>query len=329
MNRRHAVGALFVVCTIGGPLLAAAQTPRKVWRIGALAPGNEKEAVPYVNEILRGLLEAGLAEGKDFTFETRYAEGKNERLTGYAADLVRQNVDVILADSTNGAIAARKATAKIPIVFAGVGGDPIALGFADSLARPGGNMTGMTNFSGDLQPKRLELIKRAIPKLSRLASLTNPTNPYHLEYSRRIRIAADAIGVQWLNAPWDVTEDIDPVFDKITRDGAQALMVSGDVFHIQHAKRIADAAITHRLASIAPFREYANAGVLLSYGTSTFAQYRQISTYLAKILRGAKPGDLPIEQPATFEFVVNLKTAKSLGLTVPGELLLRADKVIE
>lgn len=329
MNRRDTLRVLLGACTIGSTPDVSAQPSRKVLRIGILSPFYAAQKFdPYRNEFLLGLREAGLTEGEDFTFEERHAEGKNERLAGFAVELVRQNVDVIVADTTISAIAAQKATSTIPIVFVSVS-DPIAAGFTDSLARPSRNMTGMTNFAGELTPKRLELLKLAVPNLSRIAFLVNPSNPYYGSLVPRIRSAADAVAMQLAVVDWDGRDDINTVFSKATKEGVQAVLISGDTSYFVPRKQISDAAIKHRIASIAPYRPYAEAGGLMAYGISILAQARHFAGYLAKIVKGAKPADVPIEQPTKFEMVLNLKTAKLIGLTIPQELLLRADDVIE
>ena len=279
-------------------------------------------------EFQRGMQELGYTEGKQYASEERHAEGKNERLMELAAELVRLNVDVIIATATNAAIAAQKATATIPIVFVSVS-DPIAARFADSLARPGRNMTGLTNFIVDLTPKRLELLKLEIPNLSRVALLVNPGNPNYGTLVPRMRSAADTIGMQVTVVDWNAVDDINTVFTKITREGAQAVVISGDTYHFDQRNQICDAAIKYKIASISPVREYTEAGGLMSYGTNVPALYRRAATYVVKILKGAKPADLPIEQPTDFELVVNLKTAKAIGITILPSVLLRADEVIQ
>ncbi len=329
MNRRDTVFALLAACTICRPLVAGAQAPRKVWRIGGLSTGSAPDPNPYGNELRRGLREAGFLEERDYEFEWRDADGNNERLAAHAGELVRLNVDVILTDSTNAAKAAQKATATIPIVFVGVGGDPIAAGFANSLARPGRNMTGLSNFAADLTPKRMELLKLAIPKLSRIALLLNPGNPYYGTFVPQTRSAANAIGVTVAVVDWNTVDDINPAIAKAARDGAQGIMISADILHFEHRKQICDAANKYRIASMSPLRQYAEAGCLMTYGANVLAQYRQIAAFLGKIMKGAKPADLPIEQPTTFELVVNVKAAKAVGITIPMEILRRADEVIQ
>ena len=326
VNRRDSVLAMLALGAV--PFASLAQQSTKIRRIGFLSPSSAALAGPYSAELRRGLLEAGYIEGTHYISEQRFAEGKNERLSELAVELVKLNVDVIFAATTNAAIAAQKATATIPIVFVAVA-DPIAAGFAESLARPGRNMTGLSNFAGDLQPKRIELLSMTIPNLRNVAAFLNPTNPYIATRMKEIRSAADAIGVRLTTTSWDAVQDIEAVFAKMSREGVQAMVISGDTYHFDQRARIADAAIRHRIASISPFREYTQVGALMSYGTSAKAQFRQVAAYLSKILRGAKPADLPIEQPTNFEFLVNLKTAKSIGIAIPQSVLARADEVIQ
>jgi len=320
------------VAMIGGalaaPLTALAQTRDKVFRVGLLNPTTAADGRPYFAEFRQGLLQLGYVEGKNLVLEERNADGRNERLGELTAELVRSNVDVILASTTNAASAAQRVTATVPIVFVAVS-DPVTSGFAVSLAQPGRNMTGLSNFAGDLAPKRLELLKAVMPQLSSVAFLVNPGNPLYAGLLTRLRSAADRVGLQLLPVNSASSGEIDTAFATMQRESAFAVVIGGDVYHFQQRTQVADAAIKHRIASISPFREYAEAGGLMSYGTNIAAQFRRIATYADKILKGAKPGDLPIEQPAVFEFVINLKTAKALGIAIPQSVLLRADRVIE
>jgi putative ABC transport system substrate-binding protein len=329
MNRRETVQALLGLSTLGSAISVLAQPTKKVWRIGILASGIAAEASPYGKQMIEGLAEDGFIEGRDFVLDVRHAEGRNEQLPALAAELVRNNVDLLIADSTNASIAAQNATATIPIVFIGVS-DPIAAGFTDSLARPRGNMTGMSNFSGDLRIKRFELLKQLVPNLSRIAVLSNPKNPYRPSYrTSLIPEAEKALGVKILIEDWDSVADIQTVVGKLMREGAQAISVSADAILYTQRKAISEAAIKFRIPCIAAFRPFAEVGCLMTYGVSILGQYRQIATYLSRIMKGAKPGDLPIQQPTKLELIVNMKTARALGLTVPSHLLLRADEVIQ
>jgi putative ABC transport system substrate-binding protein len=237
-------------------------------------------------------------------------------------------VDLIFAATVQAVRAAQQATASIPIVFVAVS-DPVKAGFADSVARPSRNLTGLSNFAGDLVPKRLELARTLLPKHSRVAILVNPGNPLAEGNIKGAQAAAEQLGMQVRPVNAATADEIEPAFAAAARERAGAMIVTGDVFHFGLRERIAAAASKHRIALIAAFREYTEAGGLLSYGTDVAYQFRHAATYVAKILRGAKPGDLPVEQPARFELVVNRKTATAIGLAIPQELLLRADRVIE
>ena len=327
MNRRNTVLALLALFATALPPGARAQAPRKVRRIGFLSPNGPAVTTPYWDEVLKGLRDAGYLPGRDFTYEVRNADGDEERLALFAAELVRFNIDVIVAVSTYGASAALKATATIPIVFVGVS-DPVAMGFVNSLGRPGRNMTGSSGLTGDLTPKRLELLRLAIPKLSRVAFVNNPGNPYAAKTGALMRKGAESIGVKLLLADWKKTEPIGDLVSRLKKDGAQAIVTSADPLLLDHLPRLFEAAIKNRMATVAQSREWTVAGALMSYGVDRKTQFRDAATYVDKILKGAKPGDLPVEQPTRIELVINLKTAKAIGVTIPMEMLTRADELI-
>jgi len=326
MKRRDALSGLVACCA--APMVSVAQQPDKVWRIGVLGALSEAESHAYPTLLRKMLYATGSTQGWQVTFEERSADGRNERLAGLAVELVQLRVDVIVAISTNAASAAMKATSTIPIVFVGAA-NPVAAGFSDSLARPSRNMTGVSNFAGDLGPKRLELVKLAVPHLARVALLSNPGNPYYASAVPRDRAVAEAIGVHVVAVDWTGVDDINTVISRASQEGAQALLVGGDIYHFGQRKQISNAAIKHRMPAIAPFREYVEAGLLMSYGTDDVEQFRQVAVYVHKIISGAKPIDLPIEQPTKFELVLNARTAKALDLTIPAELLLRANEVLQ
>jgi putative tryptophan/tyrosine transport system substrate-binding protein len=334
VSRRGTVLWLLLLGLSGPPLFGSAQTPQKVWRIGSLGAGETIAlASPAIKALTIGLADAGLREGRDFTLELRRAEFKEERLAPLAAELVKLKIDIIVVDSTSAAIAAQKAASTIPIVFLTVS-DPIAAGFTDNLARPSKNMTGLSNFAGDLEKKRLELLKLAIPKLTRVARLTNANNPYgNTSYGRALRqgmgSAGEAIGVQISFDSWNGAGDMHGVFTKFAREGTQAVLVAPDPVIYGQRQQIGDSALKYRIACIAGFRGHAEAGCVMSYGVNAIAQYRQAASYVARIVKGAKPADLPIEQPTKFELIINLSAAKSIGLTIPQELLLLADEIIQ
>jgi putative ABC transport system substrate-binding protein len=275
-----------------------------------------------------GLRELGYVEGQNIKLEARWAEGNYDRLPGLAADLVRLKVNVIVTYGTPASQAARGATGTIPIVMAAII-DPVANGLVTSLARPGGNLTGQSMMSPDLAEKQLEILKEVVPKISRAAVLHNPANPGNAPEVRHAQDAARALGVRLQLLGARGPSEIDSAFAAMTTEQAGAVIVLVDVVLQNNRARITDLAARHRLPAVYGLSEYAQAGGLLAYGPNRLDMFRRAATYVDRILKGAKPGDLPIEQPTKFELVINLKTAKALGLAIPQTLLLRADQVIE
>ncbi|MFM9970722.1 MAG: ABC transporter substrate-binding protein [Burkholderiales bacterium] len=331
MNRRESLLGLFALGATNYPLASFAQQPNKVWRVGflgirAVPPSPNPDAA--IMAFFQGLRDLGWVEGKNLSMVWRSSDGNNERLPVLAAELVQLNVDVIVSQGSPGLRAAQQATESIPIVFVGVG-DPVALGFVASLARPGKNSTGASNQAGDLSIKSLEFLGEVVPKLSRVAVLMNPTNPVaHLALSQTQVAAKPAkIGITAFEA--SSASQIEAAFAAITRSRPQALIVAPDPFYVGQARLIADLAAKARLPAIYSFNPHAEAGGLMSYGENTDANFRRGAGYVDKILKGAKPADLPVEQPTRFELVINMKTAKALGLKVPQSMMLRADRVIE
>ena len=317
------LGAMILLAPV-----VAAQSPVKAARIGILAGGTAStEAVRY-EAFGQGLNELGYVEGRNIVIEYRYAEGKLERLPALAAELVRLNVDLILTSGDPGVRAAKQASQTIPIVVALVA-DLVGPGYVASLARPGGNITGLTTLGSELWAKRLELLKTAFPKVSRVAMLGNPNNAGNVALFKESEVAARALRIQLV--PLDVrrADDFKSAFPAALRARADALFASGDPLLTIHRARIVDFAAKNRLPAMYGNQDYIDAGGLMSYGPNVADMYRRAATYVDKILKGAKPGDLPIEQPTKFEFVINLKTAKALGLTIPPSILSRADRVIE
>ena len=305
-----------------------AQAPAKVRRIGLLSGLSPSDATPLLQAFRQGLRDLGWVEGKNISIEYRYAEGRADRLPELAADLVRLKVDVIVAPSSTAALAAQKATRAIPIVVA-AGGDPVAFGLGESLARPGGNVTGLSQMSWELAGKRLELLKEMVPKLSRVAVLWNPQGPGSTLNWKEIQLPARQLGVQLQSLEVRSPNDFDQAFEAATKARAGALAVMPDQVFQANLKRIAGLAAKSRLPSIFHVSEFAEAGGLVTYGPDRADMFRRIATFVDKILKGAKPGDLPVEQPTRFELVVNMKTAKTLGIKIPQSILVRADKVIE
>jgi len=307
------------------PLVAEAQPAEKLARIGYLGLGSAADAP---KALLQGLRELGYVEGQNLVIEYRYAEGKAERLPDLAAELVSLKVDIIVAGGTPPPLAAKRATTTIPIVMTSAG-DPVGSGLVASLAKPGGNVTGLSTFTRDLAAKRLQLLKEVVPVVSRVAVLWNAANPYAVLNMRETEAAARTLGLQVKSVEVRGPDDIESGFPAAIRWRAGALIVVDDPFTYVHRTRIADLAARSQLPAMYGFMQYAEAGGLMAFGTSLADLSRRAAIYVDKILKGAKPADLPVEQPTKFELVINLKTAKALGLTIPQTLLLRADRVIE
>ena len=311
---------------LAAPLAAEGQEAGKGPRVGFLGPRTRADAAPYLDAFLVGLREIGWVEGKNIFIEYRWAEGRQERLLALAAELVRLKVDVILAGPTSAAVAAKNATNTIPIVTTSAG-DP-GVGLVASLARPGGNVTGLS-FGVEMATfgKGLELLKEAVPKVRRVAVLSNPANPAHALAIREV--AARSVGVQLQLLEARGPNEIDRAFAAMAQERAGALLVLADSTFGFHRTRLRDLAAKGRLPAMYGLREHPEIGGLMSYGADNRDNFRRAATYVDKILKGAKPAELPVEQPTKFEFVINLKTARALGLTIPPSLLQRADQVIE
>ncbi len=327
-NLKWAGLLVVVVLLVGCVGMAEAQQPGKIPRIGYLVP---RSALETREEAFRqGLRDLGYVEGKNIIVEYRFAEGKSERLPELAAELVRLKVDVIVAPGTPLAQAAKTATRTIPIVFSAVA-DPIGTGLVTSLARPGGNITGLTPISADLSAKRLELLKETVPRVSRIAVLSTPDYPLPVkaETLKEMEAAARALGVQLQLLEVRGPNDFDSAFGAMSRERAGAFTVLPIPMFLAERRRIVDLAAKNRLPAIFHWSEYVEAGGLMSYGTDPVALFRRAATYVDKILKGAKPADLPVEQPMKFELIINLKAAKQIGLTIPLNVLARANKVIK
>jgi putative tryptophan/tyrosine transport system substrate-binding protein len=311
---------------------ASAQQPKKVPRIGYLSAQEPALESTRSEAIRRTLREFGYIDGQNIAFEYRYAEGKIDRFPELAAELVRLKVDIIVVSAGGGYIqAAKNATKTIPIVMTGVGTDPVKAGLIESLARPGGNVTGLTNLNPELGGKRLELLKEAVPKVTRVAVLYDPANtPSVIEVKENLPVPAGALRLTI--QPWEVRggDDFDRALAAMGKQRPDGLYAapSGPLM-ITNGKRIADFALKSRLPSIYGRREFVDEGGLMSYGADIADSYRRVAYYVDRILKGAKPADLPVEQPTKFEFVINLKTAKQIGLTIPPEVLARANRLIK
>ena len=307
------------------PQSAYAQQPTAPRRIGVLmaAAASEENAQAF----RQGLRDAGYAEGRDVVIEWRSADGDYARIPELAADLVQRKVDVIVVSSTVAAQAVQRATSTIPIVIAVVA-DPVGSGLVASLAHPGGNVTGLSTMLPELSAKRLQLLKEAIPRIARVAVLWHPDTPYHPKAVEDLKAAAPSLSIKLSFVGVRTPDEFDPAFSAISRAHAQALYVLEASFFFTHRTTLLKLVSRARLPTIHADRAWADAGGLMSYGTNIGNLYRRSAGYVDKILKGAKPGDLPIEQPTEFELVVNLKTAKALGITIPQSILLRADEVI-
>ncbi len=322
-----------IAASLAGVLVAPAQAVGKVYRVGYIGPTPVAEITSnpthYFNsDFRREMRQRGYVEGQNLVLELRSVEGRLERVSEVVGELIRLNVDVIVAVSTPVIQAAQQATRAIPIVMFGVG-DPVATGFVASLARPGGNITGLSQISPELSAKRLALLKEVIPEVSRVAVLSNPTNPSNVPQIRSTKAAAKALGVQLQLLEVRRPQDLEGAFQAAAQGRAGALVTLDDLFIFTHRMRIVALAAKSRLPAMYGWPTFAEAGGLMSYGPDFRDMYRQAAVLVDKILTGAKPADLPVEQPTKFELVINLKTAKTLGLMIPSSLRLRADQVIE
>jgi putative tryptophan/tyrosine transport system substrate-binding protein len=314
------------VAALAAPRTAVAQQARKVYRIGFLGGGIPSGYAPHVEALRLGLRDHGYVEGRNVTLEFRWAEGKYDRLPTLVDELIRLNVDIIVTQGTPAALVAKNATTTIPIVMTIVG-NPEQSGVVPSLARPGGNITGSSFFMADLNAKRLEILKTALPRLARAAVLTNPGNAAMVAVLKAMDERASALKLRLWNIEVRRLDELDTAFTA-AKARAEALVVVDEGLYISNASRIAELALKHRLPSIG-FTEYGEAGGLLAYGVNFPHVWRQSMSLVDKILKGKKPAELPILQATRFDVVVNSKTAKALGVTIPPSLLLRADQVIE
>jgi putative ABC transport system substrate-binding protein len=316
------LGALFLsLC-----LPADAQQPGKIPRIGFMRGGSPTD--PEVEAFRQGLRELGYVEGKNIIIEYKNTEGKTDRFSGVAAELVRLKVDIIVAAGGSAVVlAAKPATDTIPIVMTNPG-DPVSIGVVASLARPGGNVTGLTSFSTDLSGKRLELLKEAVPNLSSVAVLWSPADAGNARNFKETEDAAQSLRLKLLSLGLRTQDDLDNALQSSIKDRAEALIIIRSPAYTSTGEKIVDFAAKNRLPTMFPEKLFVEAGGLMSYAPNIADNFRRAATYVDKILKGAKPADLPVERPMKFEFIINLKTAKQIGLTIPQSLLYRADKVI-
>jgi len=324
LDQRIGLAVVITFSLVLASLIAEGQQAGKVYRIGFLRAGSPPGS--FVEAFQQGLAARGYIDGRNVAIEYRFTDGSFDDLPRLAGELVRSNVDVILASAAPAAFAARSATTKVPIVFVSVY-DPVEIGLVTSVAHPGGNVTGLSQTSADLGGKRLELLKELVPKLKRVAILWHPANLTNLVQKKSVEVAARTVGVDTKSVPVQDPNHFGSAFEDAR--GVDALMQMDDPLFTTHFRQLAELAVRSRLPAIAGIREYVDVGGLMFYGADSRDLYRRAATYIEKILKGAKPADLPIEQPTKFELVINLKTAKAIGLTIPQTLLLRADQVIQ
>lgn len=305
-----------------------AQTPTRVLRIGYLSPSSQATAGALAQSFSQGMREHGYVEGQNLVIDHRWAEGRYERLPGLAAELMQLKPDVLLTSTSFATRAAQQATASIPIVMVAVA-DPVGQGFVSSFARPGGNITGLSGQYEDLIQKMLEFLHALEPRVSRIAVLVDPSSPIGSGWLRHLQMAAQVLGVQLLPVQVSGPGELETDLATLTKERPDALLLLPHPRLFTLRTEIADVALRRRLRAIGTWREFAEAGGLMSYGQNLSENYRRAATYVYRILKGAKPADLPVEQPTNFELVINLKTAKALGLTIPQAVLMRAEKVIE
>ena len=317
--------ALAVVLAAVAVTVAMAQTPPKTARVGWLS-GNPRANTPvFLDGLREGLRERGWEEGRNLVIEAR--SGERDQATAFAAELVRAKVDVLVTQGPM-VLGARAATATTPIVF-GFSGDPIEAGLITSFARPGSNLTGISMLALELVGKRLEFLKQAAPGIKRVAIVANVSHPGEQSELRASREAADRLGLTVQYVPITSAREIEPAFETMNRERPDAIVVFPDALMMGNARRIADFATSRRIPAVSGWAEFVQEGNLMSYGPNTRATFRQLAGHVDKILRGAKPADLPVEQPSTFELAINLKTARALGLTIPPSLLGRADTIVQ
>jgi putative tryptophan/tyrosine transport system substrate-binding protein len=326
---RRAFLATLASGLLAAPLAVEAQQAGRVSRIGLLSSASSSAGADRLRAFKEGLHALGYVEGRNLIIEYRWAEGRDERLPALAADLVRLKVDMIVTQGTSASLEARRVSATMPVVFA-VAGDPVAAGLVASLTRPGGNVTGLAVMGSEMTAKRLELLREAVPQVTRVAALWNPGNASSRPELQETEAAARTLGLQLQSVEVRDARLLDLAFAAMAKQRAEALIVLSDSLLFGQRTRIADLAVQQRLPAIAWTPEFAASGrLLMVYGPNVAEMHRRAAAYVDKILRGASPADLPVEQPEKFEFVINLKTAKALGLTIPPSLLQRADQVIE
>ncbi len=329
MRKVGVFSILFVTVPLAVAVIAEAQQQAKLPKIGWLDSGPSVRGTRLGELFLRRLSELGYVEGKNITIEYRSADDKLDRLPALVGELVRLNVDALVTSTTPGAIAAKNATKTIPIVFILLAADPVAAGLIDSLARPGGNITGLTNIAAELGGKRLELLKETVPKLTRVALLWDPQNSGSAQAWKESQLPARELGLQLYSMEVSSADKFEGAFNDAIKARSAALAVTPMILATSNRKQVVELAAKTRLPAIYARDEFVESGGLMSYGTDLDEHYRRAATYVDKILKGTKPADLPVEQPTKFEFIINLKAAKQIGLTIPPNVLARADRVIK
>jgi putative ABC transport system substrate-binding protein len=331
MTTRRGFLQMLPLGVLAVPLATFSQRTARVWRVGFLSLRGlpaQFHSDPNLGAFLQRMQELGYAEGRNLSIEMRSADGKAERLAELAAELVRANVDVIVTSSTPATSAAQRATNRIPIVMTSIG-DPVGSGLIKTLARPGGNITGLTTMAAELSLKRLEMLRSVTPKLAHVGVLINPENSTNIETFKSVDAVAQKLGIRATSFEIRTLAQLEDGFLRMKRDAVQAVLLAQDGVFIQHKQRIAELALRNRLPSIGALEQFVEAGLLLSYGPNLPDVYRRAALYVDKLVKGAKPADLPVEQPTRFDLVVNKRTAMALGITVPADILVRAERFIE
>ncbi|HUO65666.1 MAG TPA: ABC transporter substrate-binding protein [Terriglobales bacterium] len=327
MKRRTLISGI-ALGLLGSPITLRAQPAGKVSRVGFLGNSTAALEANLVGPFREGLRDLGYVEGRNILIEYRWAEGKYERFPALVTELAALKVDVIVTAGTPAALAAKKTAPSIPLVMVAVG-DPVGVGLVADLGRPGGNATGLSSIAPELEGKRLELLREVVPKVSHIAVLWNPDNPFHAGSLKETRAAAQVLGIKLQFLGVRVSEDLPAAFASIVKERPGALLVLADRVFLHNRARIVDFEAKQRLPGVYAYRELVEAGGLMSFGPSYAGMHRRAAYYVDKILKGSKPADLPVEQPTRFELMINLKTAKALGLSIPPSLLSRADEVVQ
>jgi putative ABC transport system substrate-binding protein len=328
MKKAGLSSILIVTAQLAFGVVTEAQQPKKVSRIGFLGNSTAALEANLIGPFREGLRDLGYVEGKNIVIEWRWAEGKYERFPALIAELISSNVEVIVTAGTPASLAVKKATTTIPLVMIAVG-EPVATGLVASLARPGGNITGLTSISSEIEGKRLELLREVVPKVSHIAVLWNADSPVQVIQEKETRAAAQLLGMKMLSLGVRTLEEIEDAFATIVRERPSALLVLADRLFLHHREPIMDFATKHRLPGVHAYQELVEAGGLMSYGPSYADMHRRAAYFVDRILKGTKPTDLPVERPRKFELIINLKAAKQIGVTIPNNVLYRADRVIK